>query len=150
MSAKKKTQSKKTKTKSKAKSKKPTAKKKASSTKKALTKKASSAKAAIQKLPTKVTKKGVVAGAVGIAAAAAATVAAFKTFSGASRTVFHVMPHNKGWQITKSGRKGAVQVFDKKRPARDRARTLANENEPSQLVIHREDGTVQAVHTYGE
>lgn len=95
-------------------------------------------------------KKGMIAGAVGVAAAAAATVAAFKTFSGASRSVFHVMPHDKGWQIRKSGRKSAVQVFEKKRPARDRARALANESEPSQLVIHREDGTVQAVHTYGE
>lgn len=98
----------------------------------------------------KMSGKALIAAAVGVAAAAAAGIAAFTTSSGKERTVYHLMPHDKGWQVKKTGKSKAESVHEKKRPARDEARRLASKNEPSQLVIHRTDGTIETVHTYGE
>lgn len=91
-----------------------------------------------------------IAAALGVAAAAAAGVAAFKTLAGKERKVFHLMPHEDGWQVTRAGEDEPEAVHRKKRKARSEARDLARSNEPSQLVIHRADGTIQTVHTYGE
>jgi|GEM_PF-1321881 len=97
------------------------------------------------------TSKGtLVAAALGVAAAAAAGVAAFKTMAGKKRKVFHLMPHEEGWQVTRAGKSSPEAVHGKKRKARSEARDMARDNEPSQLVIHRADGTIQTVHTYGE
>lgn len=90
-----------------------------------------------------------IAAALGVAAAAAAGVAAYKTFAGKQRKVFHLMPHEEGWQVTRAGEDSPEAVHDRKRKARSAARDLARANEPSQLVIHRADGTIQTVHTYG-
>lgn len=94
--------------------------------------------------------KAMIAAAVAAATAAAAAVVAFRTATGDERTVYHLMPHDKGWQVRKAGKNRAEKTFEKKRPARDYARDLADSNHPSQLVIHRTDGTIQTVHTYGE
>ena len=91
-----------------------------------------------------------IAAAVGVATAAAAGLAAFKTAAGRKRTVFHLMPHEDGWQVKRADKDKPAVVREKKSDARDEARSLANDNEPSQLVIHRADGTIQTVHTYGE
>lgn len=93
---------------------------------------------------------GWVAGAVSVAATAAAGIAAFKTRGGSERSVLHLMPHEDGWQVTRQGADEPELVCERKRDARKRARSAAHDCEPSQLVIHRTDGTIQTVHTYGE
>ena len=95
-------------------------------------------------------KGGLIASAIGVATAAAAGAVAFKTLSGKSRKVYHLMPHEEGWQVTKADAKKPELVRERKLEARSEARDLAHDNEPSQLVIHRQDGTIQTVHTYGE
>ncbi len=89
------------------------------------------------------------AAAVGVATAAAAGIVAFKTASGKSRTVYHLMPHKDGWQVRKDNSGKPELVREHKQDARSEARDLAHDHEPSQLVIHRTDGTIQTVHTYG-
>lgn len=89
------------------------------------------------------------AAAVGVATAAAAGIVAFKTASGKSRTVYHLMPHKDGWQVRKGNSGKPELVREHKQDARSEARDLAHDHEPSQLVIHRTDGTIQTVHTYG-
>lgn len=95
-------------------------------------------------------KGKLIAAAVGVATAAAAGIVAFTTASGKSRTVYHLMPHEDGWQVKKGDKKKPELVRDNKQDARSDARDLAHDHEPSQLVIHRADGTIQTVHTYGE
>ncbi|HMB54144.1 MAG TPA: DUF2188 domain-containing protein [Thermoanaerobaculia bacterium] len=99
---------------------------------------------------SKLSTKTMIGAAVAVATAAAAAVVAFRTASGDKRVVYHLMPHEKGWQVRKEGKDRAEKTFEKKQPARDYARDLADSNHPSQLVIHRTDGTIQTVHTYGE
>lgn len=91
-----------------------------------------------------------IAAALGAATAAAAGIVAFKTARGKSRAVFHLMPHENGWQVKRTGKSKPEMVHEKKRAARDKAREFARNHEPSQLVVHRTDGTIQTVHTYGE
>jgi len=95
-------------------------------------------------------KGKLIAAAVGVAAAAAAGLVAFKTVRGKERTVYHLMPHEDGWQVTRQDEGKPRLVRERKQEASSEARDLARDNEPSQLVIHRADGTVQTVHTYGE
>lgn len=97
-----------------------------------------------------VTTKTMIGAAVAVATAAAAAVVAFRTASGDKRAVYHLMPHEKGWQVRKEGKDRAEKTFEKKQPALDYARDVADSSHPSQLVIHRTDGTIQTVHTYGE
>lgn len=99
---------------------------------------------------TKMSAKAMIGAAVAAATAAAAAVVAFRTAGGDKRKVYHLMPHEKGWQVRIVGKNRPEKTFDSKRPARDYARGLADSNQPSQLVIHRTDGTIQTVHTYGE
>jgi poly(hydroxyalkanoate) granule-associated protein len=66
------------------------------------------------------------------------------------RAVYHVVPHEGGWAVKREGDAQAMSVHDTKAPALERARELARASEPSQLVIHRKDGTIQDSATYGD
>lgn len=62
--------------------------------------------------------------------------------------VYAVVAREEGWAIEKQGAERAVSVHATKEEALDRARALAGEHRPSELVVHRKDGTVQDTVVY--
>lgn len=67
------------------------------------------------------------------------------------RKVYHVLPHEEeGWKVEAEGATRATSVHATKEEALNAARDLARSQEPSQVVVHRQDGSVQTDYTYGE
>lgn len=64
------------------------------------------------------------------------------------RLVFRVVAREDGWAVEHEGAERAVSLHPTKDEAVERARALANESKPSQLVILRKDGTIQDTFTY--
>lgn len=63
-------------------------------------------------------------------------------------SVYSVVAREEGWAIEKQGAERAVSVHATKDEALERARALAGEHRPSELVVHRKDGTVQDTVVY--
>jgi hypothetical protein len=85
---------------------------------------------------------------VGVAAAVATGIAAVRR--GRAMAAYVVQPGNDGWALSTDGASSPLSVHATKREAVAAARELARKHLPSQLVIHRTDGTIQARHSYGE
>lgn len=68
----------------------------------------------------------------------------------AQPTVYHVAPHEDGWKVEAEGTGRAASVHGTKDDALAAARDLAKAGEPSQVVVHRMDGTIQTRTSYGE
>lgn len=67
-----------------------------------------------------------------------------------SRTVYHVVPRTRGqWGVKKENAEKASTTEDSKQEAIDSAKELAKKNKPSQIIIHKKDGSFQTEHTYG-
>lgn len=67
------------------------------------------------------------------------------------RGVYHVTPNDEGgWDVTKRGAERASSTHETKADAVDRGRELAKNQPLGQLVIHKQNGTIQTEHTYGE
>jgi len=66
------------------------------------------------------------------------------------RTVYHVASHPEGWQVKREGAERASSVHHTKAEAVQTARERAENNKPSQVVIHRRDGTIEREWTYGQ
>jgi hypothetical protein len=64
-----------------------------------------------------------------------------------ARTVFHVVPNGTNWQVKSGGRVLSDHVA--KQRAVDSGREYALASKPSQLVVHRADGTIEEEFTYG-
>ncbi|MCS3649837.1 poly(hydroxyalkanoate) granule-associated protein [Salinibacter ruber] len=62
--------------------------------------------------------------------------------------VFHVTPSDDGWSITVEGEEAAVGTHDTKKEAVSTARATAKEQAPSQLVVHKQDRSVQESFSY--
>lgn len=60
----------------------------------------------------------------------------------------HVVPHKTGWAVEGEGASKATQVFTTQQKAIDRAREIA-QNQQSEVVIHRRDGTIRDKDSYG-
>jgi hypothetical protein len=89
------------------------------------------------------------AGAAGLAAAATAGAVLYKTKGGSGhRTVYHVKPNGDGWAVKGAGAKRAASTHSTKKEALEAARELAHGKVPSQLVVHRADGSVQEKLSY--
>lgn len=101
----------------------------------------------------KANKGRVLATAAGVAAVAAAGVAA-KKFLGKSDNgfskIYLVAPNDDGWEVKAKGASQASGRFATKEEALEAARELAHKAAPSKLVIHRADGSEERSHTYGE
>lgn len=67
-----------------------------------------------------------------------------------NRKKYHVSPHDDGWQVKMEGGKRATEVFETKDMAVDEAQNLAKEQEPSQILIHGQDGKIKEERTYGQ
>lgn len=90
-----------------------------------------------------------VATAVGVTAAVVALAAVVrKRTSGGKRTVFHLEPDDEGWCLTIEGEGKVEARFDTKEDGLEAARELAHQASPSELVIHRADGSEQDRHRY--
>lgn len=117
------------------------------------------AREAVAKAGSKVPKaakgKGkVLAASAGVAAAAvAAGVAYYRGTRGSDassdgRSVYHVLPATEGWQLKGAGADRAVSNHATKKEALTAGRELAHSKVPSQLVVHKSDGTIQESWTY--
>ncbi|MEM9553956.1 MAG: DUF2188 domain-containing protein [Acidobacteriota bacterium] len=89
------------------------------------------------------------------AADADATVAASRPHTPgatdvAPTAVFHLVPGDTGWQLRREGDETPIERFPTKKAGLDAARRLAREREPSRLVVHRVDGTIQNQFSYGD
>lgn len=67
-----------------------------------------------------------------------------------SRTVYEVVPHPDGWAVQKGGADRATSVHGTKKEAVEAGRTVASDHPPSQLIVQRQDGSVQDSFTYGD
>src|SRR5262249_10554959 len=61
---------------------------------------------------------------------------------------YSVVAREDGWAVEKQGADRAVSVHATKDEALEAARTLAGNHRPSELVVHRKDGTVQDTVVY--
>lgn len=92
-----------------------------------------------------------VAAAAGVAAAAAAGVAAVKGLKGSkSKNVFVIERGEDGWELHREDGNGSPQTFDTKQEALQAGRKEAKRHQPSELVVHRADGTVQDRFSLGD
>lgn len=67
------------------------------------------------------------------------------------RNVYHVVSNKKnGWDVKKEGAKRVSKHTDTKKDAVDWSRHKAKSEKPSQIKIHKQDGVIQAEHTYGQ
>lgn len=64
------------------------------------------------------------------------------------RTKFEVAHGERGWTVSREGF-GVDSTFLTKQAAVKRAVRIAKERQPSELVILRQDGSVQETRTYG-
>lgn len=62
--------------------------------------------------------------------------------------VFHVVPTEDGWSITVEGEDAPLGTHDTKKEAVGAARSAAKEAAPSQLVVHKQDRSVQESFSY--
>ncbi|HEX8904825.1 MAG TPA: phasin family protein [Longimicrobiaceae bacterium] len=62
--------------------------------------------------------------------------------------VYTVVAREEGWAVEKKGADRAVSLHATKEEALEAARALAGNNRPSELVVHRKDGTVQDTVVY--
>ena len=61
-----------------------------------------------------------------------------------TRTVFHVTTRDGKWVVTREGYPtGEYDSFETKEEAIKRARTEAQQQTPSQVRVHRADGTIE-------
>jgi len=91
------------------------------------------------------------AAALGVALVGAAGVTAAYRYLRRSNgeATLHVVPDgDDGWMIQDEGSPTAVSSFGTKREALRAARAAAADAAPSQLVIHRADGSVSREHRY--
>jgi poly(hydroxyalkanoate) granule-associated protein len=66
----------------------------------------------------------------------------------APRPVFSVASREDGWAVTLTGEAAARAVYPTKDEALEAARSMASAHAPSQLVVHRKDGSVQDTLSY--
>jgi hypothetical protein len=69
----------------------------------------------------------------------------------ADRTQYHVTPWKEnGWQVTRAGSDEQLVVMDTKEKAIQYGRDLAQGDQPSQLVVHKADGSIEDEFTYAD
>lgn len=60
----------------------------------------------------------------------------------------HVVPHNGKWAVLGAGNEKATSIHDTQKEAINAARPIA-QNQKSEVVIHRPDGTIRDKDSYG-
>jgi arginyl-tRNA synthetase len=68
-----------------------------------------------------------------------------------NRTVYHVLPDGeKGWKAENIENKKIVAQGKNKEAVVKEIKEKTNKEEPSQVIIHKSDGTFQYESTYGD
>lgn len=68
-----------------------------------------------------------------------------------TRVTYQVLPTGDGdWKVQKTGGQRASAVVENKTAAIQEASRLAQKQPLSQVVIHKQDGTIQKEYTYGK
>lgn len=62
--------------------------------------------------------------------------------------VLHVVPNDEGWIVTMEGEDAPVSAHGTKKEAVSAARETAKDHAPSQLVVHKQDRSVQESFSY--
>ena len=65
-----------------------------------------------------------------------------------TRSIYDVTTHPRGWQVKKRGNVYASAIEATKDAAVKRGQEIARANRPSQLVVHKTDGTFDYEYTY--
>lgn len=66
------------------------------------------------------------------------------------RSTWHVTPTQDGqWRVIRENASRASSVHDTKDKAVSAAKDIARKRSKSQVVLHRQDGTIQKAHSYG-
>lgn len=65
------------------------------------------------------------------------------------RKTYHVVKQDDQWKVKGEKAERSSGNFDTKDAAVDRAKELAKSQPLGQVVIHKQDGTIQTEHTYG-
>jgi hypothetical protein len=65
-------------------------------------------------------------------------------------TVYHLVPKDDEWVVRREGSDQDIGQHATKKAALTAARGVAQAHEPSRLVVHRSDGTIQTSYGYGE
>lgn len=66
-------------------------------------------------------------------------------------STYHVQVQDDDeWAIKKEGAARALKAYETKKEALEKGRALAERHEPSRLVVHRHDGSVQETFAYGD
>lgn len=68
------------------------------------------------------------------------------------RTVYYVQPYDRtgyDWAVKKEGSGRISSKHRKKSAAVSKAKSLASDRKPSQIIIQKSDGKIQTEHTYG-
>lgn len=60
----------------------------------------------------------------------------------------HVVPHGSDWAVKGAGNERATSIHHTQQEAIDAARTIA-QNQQSEVLIHRPDGTIRDKDSYG-
>lgn len=68
----------------------------------------------------------------------------------AEETVFHLVPHEEGWAVTQEGASGPHSIHGTKKEAMSAGRDAAKAHLPSQLIVHKQDRSVQESFSYDE
>jgi hypothetical protein len=109
-----------------------------------------------ERLPTLSTPQKAAAAGIGVAVAAAAGLAVHHArkadihlLNGKADKIYHLKPDADAWELTLEGDSRSYGSFATKDEGLEVARAMANENQPSELVIHLADGSEQKRHSYG-
>lgn len=65
-----------------------------------------------------------------------------------ARKVYRVVPNGDQWSVTHAG--SSLSNHYTKPPAVSAGQAAAKANVPSQLVVHKADGTIEYEYTYGD
>lgn len=71
----------------------------------------------------------------------------------AERKVYHIVPNSgqeQDWKIKEEKVDEPIGLFSNKEEAIEKAKEIAKANEPSQIIVHRQDGQIQTEYTYGD
>ena len=65
-----------------------------------------------------------------------------------SKKAQHIVPHGDDWGVRKEGSERLTKITPTKREAEEIGRRIA-ENQKTELIIHKKDGTIQDKDSYG-
>ncbi len=70
----------------------------------------------------------------------------------AERLVYHVVYQSEQaiWRVLEEGKERPESLHETKSEAVDHAREMAKARQPSQIIVHKQDGKIQYEHTYGD